>query len=237
MDDQALSQLLEAVRAKRGYLLPHHGLMAVSMPELLDAYDALYSALTLTQRKLSRHDHEFVWMAILIATDEARATHHIPKFRDAGGTDDELAAILALTSLAMGSSGYGFVNDHWQQHLPDFEPRQRYLAAFRKSAEGAAGQLGHLAAAAVFTCRGDWRMLEWQICAAYDDGVDEVDLAEALSLTMFPGSVPYFVEAADIWRKLVLNGEVNASSAFVAWARLSGQGGYDEIVSVSESPS
>lgn len=235
MDHDDLSELLESVRAKRGYLLPHHGLMAVSMPEFLDAYDALYTALTLTPRKLNRHDHEFVWMAILIATDEARATHHIPKFRNAGGTDAELAAILALTALGMGSSAYGFVADHWRPHLPDFDPRQRYLEAFAKNASGAQRRLAHMAAAAVFTCRGDWRMLEWQICAAYDDGIDEIELAEALSLTMFPGSVPYFVEAADIWRKLVLDGKVQASPGFVAWARLSGQGGYDEAAGVVPS--
>jgi alkylhydroperoxidase/carboxymuconolactone decarboxylase family protein YurZ len=236
MGDEDLSALLETIREKRGYLLPHHGLMAVSMPEFLDAYDGLYTALTLTSRKLSRHDHEFVWMAILIATDEARATHHIPKFRDAGGSDEELASILALSALGKGCSAYRFVDAHWRPHLPSFDPRAHYLAAFRKNAEGSPLHLAHLAAAAVFTCMGDWQMLEWQICAAYEDGIDEIDLAEALSLTMFPGSVPYFVEAAGVWRDLVLSGRVKASPGFIAWARLSGQGGYDEAAGVSESP-
>ncbi len=235
MGNNDLSQLLETVRGKRGYLLPHHGLMAASMPEFLEAYDALYTALTLTPRKLNRHDHEYVWLAILIATNEARATHHIPKFRDAGGSDEELASILALTALAKGCSAYRFVDAHWRPHLPDFDAREHYLSAFRHNAQGSALHLAHMAAAAVFTCTGEWQLLEWQICAAYEDGIDEIDLAEALSLTMFPGSVPHFVEAAGVWRDLVHAGRVQASPGFATWANLSGQGGYDEAAGVSTS--
>jgi len=232
MPDNDLPQLLATVRDKRGYLLPHHGLMAASMPRLLETYDTFYTAMTLTPRTLSRHEHEYVWLAILIATDEARATHHLPKFRAAGGTDEELATILALTALAKGCSAYRFVNDHWGPHLPDFDARARYLDAFRQAAADAPRHLAHMAAAAVFTCLGDWQLLAWQICAAYADDLDEAALAEALSLTMFPGSVPHFVEAADVWRNLVLEGRVTASPGFTAWARLSGQGGYDEVAGV-----
>ena len=81
-----LADYLNDIRDKRGYLLPHHGLMAVSMPALLDAYDALYTELTLKDRVLTKHGHEFVWMAILIASKEAIGTHHIPRYLDAGGT-------------------------------------------------------------------------------------------------------------------------------------------------------
>ena len=124
-----ISEQLRAIRAKRGYLLPHHGLMAVTDPQLLSAYDATYTALTLAERELSRHDHETVWLAIFIATDEALATHHIPKFLDAGG------------------------------------------------------------------------------------------------------SVPYFVEAAAVWRQLILDGRVSPSAAFRTWAEIAGQGGFDEAQS------
>ena len=43
---EALSAL-EEVHAKRGYLLPHHGLLAISTPHLLERYDSLYSTLAL----------------------------------------------------------------------------------------------------------------------------------------------------------------------------------------------
>ena len=90
-----------------------------------------------------------------------------------------------------------------------------------------------MTACAIHTCRANWSGLRWQIVAAYADGVDEMGLAEALSVAMFPGSVPNYVEAAAVWRKLITDGAVPASDAFVQWAELSGQGGYDEASGVA----
>ena len=63
---------------------------------------------------------------------------------------------------------------------------------------------------------------------------DELELSEAISIAMFPGSVPNYVEAAKVWRELIASGEVPASDVFRAWAELSGQGGYDEATGVSK---
>ena len=235
MQPDNLAEFLQQVREKRGYLLPHHGLMAVSMPRLLDAYDELYTTLALTERQLSRHDHEFVWMGVLIATDEILGTHHIKRFRDAGGTDEELAAATAITALAKGSQAYHFVNDYWLPHLPGFDPQQQYVDTFRKTAGNTPLPLAHMTACAVHTCTGHWNALRWQIRAAYEDSIDELELAEALSLAMFPGSVPNYVEAAGVWRELIASGEVSASDTFRSWAELSGQGGYDEASGVGGS--
>ena len=236
MEPEQLEQYLQEIRAKRGYLLPHHGLMAVSMPRLLDAYDELYTTLALTERQLSRHDHEFVWMGVLIVMDEALGTHHLKRFRDAGGTDDELAAALAITALAKGCDAYRFVEEYWLGHLPGFAPRDRYLDAFRAAADATPLPLAHMTACAVHTCTGNWPALRWQIVAAYADGTDELELAEALSLAMFPGSVPNYVEAAGVWRELITAGAVDASDLFASWARLSGQGGYDEASGIAGQP-
>jgi len=235
MQSDDLAEFLQQIRAKRGYLLPHHGLMAVSMPKLLDAYDELYTTIALTERQLSRHDHEFVWMGVLIATDEILGTHHIKRFRDAGGTDGELAAATAITALAKGAQAYHFVNDYWLPHLPDFEPQQHYLATFRAIAGNTPLPLAHMTACAVHTCTGHWNALRWQIKAAYEDGTDELELAEALSIAMFPGSVPNYVEASGIWRELIATNEVQASELFTRWAELSGQGGYDEASGVTDN--
>ncbi len=237
MQQDELTDYLEAIRNKRGYLLPHHGLMAVSMPKLLDAYDELYTQLALTPRQLSRHDHEFVWMGVLIVMDEVLGTHHIKRFRDADGTDAELASAMAITALAKGCSAYNFVDDHWLPHLPEFTPRDQYLDMFRKVAAPTALPLAHITACAVHTCTRNWEALRWQIVAAYADGTDELDLAEAISLAMFPGSVPNYVEAAGVWRELIANGEVQASDVFTQWAKLTGQGGYDEAVGIEGSHS
>lgn len=228
-----LSSRLAAVRAKRGYLLPHHGLLALTAPPLLEAYDRTYTALALDDRVLSHHDREFVWLAILIATDEAIATHHIPKFRAGGGTDREVEAVLAVTALALGFRAYRFVGRHWAPHLPTVDSEAAYLRALEAVSAGVEARLVHLAAAAVHTCAAAWDALAVQIKAAYRARVPEPELAEALSLAMFPGSVPHFVEAARVWRELIVAGAVPASEAFGAWAALSGQGGYDEAAGKS----
>ncbi len=219
---------LEALKAKRGYLLPHHGLMAVTSEKLLAAYDAAYTALALDMRVLNVHDREFVWLAILIATDEALATHHIPKFQKAGGSDAELAAILRLTAWAAGGTAYGFVDHHWLGHLPGFDIDRAYRDALASLAAGCETRLAVLAVGAVHAAKGDFEQLKRLIPLAYDSAVPEPELAEALSLMMFPGSVPYFVEAARVWLDLIRAGRVQPSPAFAAWAALDGQGGYDE---------
>jgi alkylhydroperoxidase/carboxymuconolactone decarboxylase family protein YurZ len=223
-----LARELTTLREKRGYLLPHHGLMAVSMPALLNAYDALYSEIALNERVLSRREHEFVWLAILIACEEAIGTHHIERYRVAGGTDAELEDILALTTMTLGIQAGLFVEEHWLGHLPDFSPRDTYIKAFEAAAGDSPTALAHLAGAAVSTCKGNWAGLRWHLVGAYQSRADEHALAEALSLTLFPGGVPNFVEAADVWRKLIVSGDVNASEDFRTWANMSGQSGFDE---------
>jgi alkylhydroperoxidase/carboxymuconolactone decarboxylase family protein YurZ len=120
---EALEARLAEVRAKRGYLLAHHGLMALAFPKLLAGYDAAYTALALDDRVLSHHDREFVWLAVLAATDERVATHHIAKFRAAGGTDAGLGAAFAAAALAMGAAAFDFAARDWARQLAPFDPR------------------------------------------------------------------------------------------------------------------
>lgn len=235
-DDRGLEERLQAVKAKRGYLLPHHGLMALTSQRLLDAYDAAYAALALEPRVLSVHDREFVWLAILIATDERAATHHVPKFLAAGGSVAEVEASLRVTAWAMGGPGYLFAGEWWTRHLPSFDMGRAYASALGAVVGRDSLRLGLMAAAAVHAARGDFALLRLAIPLAYEAGVPELDLAEALSLVMFPGSVPYFVEAAGVWLELIREGRVKPSPAFAAWARLQGQGGYDEAASRGSPP-
>jgi alkylhydroperoxidase/carboxymuconolactone decarboxylase family protein YurZ len=217
---------LAGLRAKRGYLLPHHGLMAVTAPGLLAAYDAAYTALALDDRVLSHHDREFVWLGILIATREEIATHHIEKFRNAGGTAAEIRACLRLAAAVCGFRAYGFVHDHWRPHLPGIDPEAEWAETVLGAGDGAEERLVHLSSAAMQVANGAWDGFRWQLRQAYAAGIDERELAEAVSLTMFPASVPFFVTAAQVWMEMIRAGELDASPAFQEWAMLSGQGGH-----------
>ncbi len=221
----ALEQRLATVRARRGYLLPHHGLLALAFPDLLAGYDAAYSAMALADRVLSHHDREFVWLAVLAATDEALATHHIARLRAAGGSDATIEAAFAACAGALGGKAHDFAARDWSAQLAPWNPRAAYLRGVRRLAPL---PLVHLAQCAVHVCKAQWRVLEWQIAAAYEDGVAEDAIAEALTLAMFPGSVPRFVEACGVWLRMIQAGTLAASPRYRAWARLAGQGGYDE---------
>ncbi len=229
-DNAEIAARLQAVRAKRGYLLPHHGLLAITSPAMLIAYDNAYTELALAPRILSPHDREFVWLAILIAADEALATHHIAKFLAAGGTMAEVETVLRLTAWALGARAYGFVHAHWLPHLVGFDVAPAYAAALAANAGAVPPRLAIPAVAAVHAVKGEWFLLERAIIEAYGRNVPEMELAEALSLVMFPGSVPRFVEAAGVWLRLIRDGRVTPSPAFAAWAALEGQGGFDEAV-------
>lgn len=231
-DADHFAALLARVRAKRGYLLPHHGLLAITSPALLEAYDAAYSAFALTAGATARHDHEALWLAILTANEQPVATHHIARFRAEGGSDADIEALLALTAITCGFPCWRFVGAHWQGHLPGIEPRAAWLATFRRVAAPLPLRLAHLVAIAVLICREAWDGLAWQIEAAYADGVPEIELAETLALTMLPCGVPSLVDAARVWRELITAGRVAASPAFQAWAETAGQGGYDEASGV-----
>jgi alkylhydroperoxidase/carboxymuconolactone decarboxylase family protein YurZ len=233
MEEDAIAARLAKVKARRGYLLPHHGLLAVLSEPLLEAYDAAYTRLALDPKVLGAREREFVWLAVLVATDEAAATHHIPKFLAGGGTQEEVAAALRLAAWAVGAgAAYRFVARWWTPHLPGFDAWGGYRADLARLAPPVALRLAIPAAAAVHAARRDEAALAEAIRFAYAEAVPERELAEALSIMMFPGSVPHFVEAARVWLGLIRGGEVAASPAFDAWARLGGLGGWDEAAGV-----
>lgn len=232
MDVSELERTLREARDRRGYLLPHHGLMAVALPGMLEDYDRLYASVATTARRLDEHAREFVWLTVLAARDEALGTHHLARFRDAGGTVGQIGDALAVAAIARGAGACEFAERCWSPHVPELGPRQRLAEAFRGASRETSPSLLPLAAAAALACLGSWRAFRWQLADAYADGVDESELAEALSLMLLPGSVPNFARAAAEWRDLVRAGEVDASPAFRAWAALEGQGGYDEAAGV-----
>ncbi len=217
---------LEAVKAKRGYLLPHHGLMALTAPQLLEGYDACYTALTLVPRTLSEHDREFVWLGVLTARREHIASQHLVKFLKAGADKDSIDLIVRLTALAEGVGAFAFISDHWQHHLPAYDRKALYfqsIAAFCAASPLRAG-LVHMALAAIYGCLQRVTELQWHIAECYRLEVPEPELAEALSYVMFSGSVPFFIEACGVWQQMIRNAEVTPSAPFKLWAEMD-QGG------------
>jgi alkylhydroperoxidase/carboxymuconolactone decarboxylase family protein YurZ len=216
---------LEAIRAARGFVLPHHGLMAAALPELHAAYEAMYRTLTLDPRHLAPLARESVWLAILSSCEEPVGTHHLQKFRAAGGTDAQALAIFRLAGWAAGASRYATLDAAWSTHLPT-SLRDAYLDGARVlRADGALDEpLARLCLAAIqAACDHPWGLAA-ELEAALHLGVPEPDLAEALSLIIWPRGVNRFVRAAECWLALIRAGRVPASEAFAAWAAAPDQG-------------
>ena len=227
---------LKKLRKKRGYLLPHHGLLAISSPKLLEAYDSTYTALTLDQRVLSAWEKEIVWLVILISTGEAIATHHLDRLKRSGGSNIDVENTLLISAWAEGANQHNFVEAHWGDHLDEFEAIKVYRKGLRKLTKdsGIKPWLLEISLAACHQCHRRWFWVREHILGAYKHSVDENALAEGLSLAMFPGGVPNFVDACDIWKNLIAEDAVAASEPYKAWALMSGQGGFDEVAKASK---
>lgn len=221
---------LTSLRNKRGYLLPHHGLLAVAEPELLEAYDGLYTALTLRPRSLAARDKEIVWLTVLVSMREEIGTHHLDRLKQSGGTDEDVKACVALAAWAEGADHFQFVEQHWSVHLPQFTAIDQYrhgLSALLDSYSVTQGT-AEIALAATHQCkrRGNW--VKEHLRGAYLCQTEERAIAEGLSFALFPGGVNNFVRACGHWRDLIIAGEVDASPPYKAWAELTGQGGFDD---------
>lgn len=226
IDINAAMERLEAVRDKRGYLLAHHGLLSLTAPNLLAAYDACYTELTLKQRTLETFDKEFIWLGILAIKEEHLATQHVDKFKAAGGKDAEVVFALRLAAIAPGVASFEFGEHHWRSRVANLEAKRLHLDAIETLRAGVEmnDQLIQMACTSIQTSRRGWTALRWHIEECYRLHVPETHLAEALSYAMFTGSIPNFIEGCDVWRAMIKNGEVNASEPFRLWAEIDQDG-------------
>ena len=218
---------LEALQARRGFVLEHHGAMAASAPDLHDAYHAMYAALTLTDRHLTAFEREFVWLTVLLAMREPVGTHHLDLFHRHGGTEEQAEVAFRVVGYAGAAEGFAFAERHWGGFFPGLEPRSAYLRGLRALCGPAVSwPTVLLAMAAVHAGRGCAAGVEAHVIAAYDSEVPEDKLAEALSLIMWPTGVNRFVDACRIWHGLMAAGTVTPSARYRAWAETPGLGAF-----------
>lgn len=225
-----LRQRIEELRKTRGFLLPHHGAMAAALPDLHEAYFAMYRALTLTHRHLGDHEKEFVWLCVLIATKEAIGTHHLDLFRRAGGTQGQAALALRLTGYAEAAGYFAFARKHWKRFLPEIDPIRDYSTGVDALLVGSdiPRGLADLALTAAQAATGREAGVAAHIRSAYAQSVAEEKLAEALSLIIWPAGVNRFLDACAVWHELMAHGAVSPSPRFKIWADTPGQGGFED---------
>jgi alkylhydroperoxidase/carboxymuconolactone decarboxylase family protein YurZ len=225
IDPDHVRATILSLRDERGYVLPHHGMMAAALPDLHAAYRAAYRSLTVDDHHMSPLERDCVWLAILTACDEAVGTHHVALFQRNGGDDRKAGAVFRQASWAMGADGHGFLAKSWAAQFPGFDPAVSYLeGAEALNAAVLPDATARLLRMAVHAARGNLWALGIELEAGYGAGLDEPRIAEALSLIIWPRGVNPFVRAADAWLALLRSGRVTPSPAFAAWAEASGQG-------------
>lgn len=224
-----LKERIDRLRQSRGYLLPHHGAMAVAAPDLQDAYLEMYKALTLTDRHLNPFEREVVWLTILIAAREAIGTHHVELFLQAGGNEDQIRHLTGLCAFAMGAGSYEFMDTAWAEIFPSLKGHDAYIADLQTLLRDdlMPTPTVHLALAALHATKGNKWGLRAHIVALYQLSSCEAALVEALSLIMWPVGVNHFLEACGVWVEMMQSGEVAPSERFQVWADLPHQAGHD----------
>lgn len=227
-DPDIVRQRLAAFHARRGYLMAHQGVMAAALPELQEAYGVMYRALTLDDHHLPLPAKEFVWLAILVAAGEHIGKHHIDLFQRNGGTDAQAAVVFRLAAFGAGASAFELLDRHWQGHFPEVPATREYVRAQRALAGDVAlpPHAARLATLATQVARRHQWSVAAEIEAAYAESVPEPQMAEAMSLAMWPCGINCFLDSAQTWLELIRAGRVTASPAFLAWAQTPGQDGF-----------
>lgn len=212
---------LQANLDRRGYLLPHQGLMAVAMPEVQDGYMVMYSALTLRQNHLTPFEKEAVWLGILAAAGEHIGTHHVKLFRDFGGTPRQAEAVFRLVGHAAGAEkSFRFLAEHWQRHFAPLDGRRAYLDAGRDLVAGLDFPLplARLVLLAVHTTLAQSWGIECELEAGYGLEIPEGKMGEACCLPMWATGINRTIDASQVWLELMRSGRVTPSDSFRAWA-------------------
>jgi alkylhydroperoxidase/carboxymuconolactone decarboxylase family protein YurZ len=116
--DERGIRLLEAMRAKRGYVLPTHEFLAAHDPDFLEGYDAFFSSAMGEDSPLPRKIREFVLMAADLCLGQAPNVvgSHAKRAMEDGATREEVLAVIEIATLAHAarslSAGIPALRDH-----------------------------------------------------------------------------------------------------------------------------
>jgi alkylhydroperoxidase/carboxymuconolactone decarboxylase family protein YurZ len=203
----AATALLARIEAGRGYVLPHHRLLATHAPRALVAYDALYRALTLDAGALSPADRERAWLALLAVDRKFSWRIHLARARDAGLTDADVAECLALATLAAGRDVAAYGAREWRPAVAagalDDALRTLFDAARGRTSPGTA----HLVLAVCHATRGDQGGVRAHLPAALGAGVSAAGVAEALAFVLLQRGVNALIECVQTWNEAAAAGE------------------------------
>jgi len=206
---------LDKVKARRGRLMPNHAVLAIEFPEALEIYEALYAATTLTFTTLSPHAKKFVQISVVASSETPIGGYHVADFLKAGGTPEQVRAVMRLAMLVAGASPPDTVGPTWTA-VPGITYAQLFDDSFVAFAVASGMEAGvvELALVAGHATRRAWDRVAFHVVRAKQRGVSDSALAEALTTLMLTAGNPIFVQACGVWHRLIAEGAVEAQPAY-----------------------
>ncbi len=109
-------ELLQRLRERRGYLLPHHRLLARHAPDVLEAYDAFYTQVWFKRNVLDARTKELIAVGIHAAVLEREGLEiHLRRAVEAGATEAEIVEAMALAAIPAGAYATVVAADVWEK--------------------------------------------------------------------------------------------------------------------------
>ena len=195
------AKLLDAMFAKRGYLLPYHRMLAASDPQLLANYDALYSRMTLDQRALTPVERETVWLALIATTREKIAVFHFERATDAGMSGDAIGDAVAIGAACEAFDALNFAQGAFPKWTPESATVKRYLRMFEAARGRTKPAIAEIAAVVSHAGRRNAGGMRVHLPRAFERGARVDKLAEALTYVLLHRGGPTMIDAVNCWEK------------------------------------
>jgi alkylhydroperoxidase/carboxymuconolactone decarboxylase family protein YurZ len=195
------ARLLDAMRAKRGYLLSYHRMLGASDPQLLATYDALYTRLTLDQRVLTPVEKETVWLALIATTREKYAVFHIDRAIQAGMSNDAINDSMALAAACESLAAMDFARREFTKWVPDSQALKRYLRMFDAARGRIRPATAEIAAVVCHAAHRNAAGMRVHLPRAFERGARREQLAEGLSYVLLHRGGPTMIDACNCWEQ------------------------------------
>jgi alkylhydroperoxidase/carboxymuconolactone decarboxylase family protein YurZ len=195
--------------------MPNHAVLAIEFPAVLELYESLYAATTLSYKTLSPRDKKLVQLAIVASSEIPLGGYHVRDFLEAGGSEAQVRAVMRIAMLVVGASPPDTVGPSWTAvpHLSYAEMFDDDFIRFALDSGLDAGVI-ELALVAGHACKRAWDRVAFHIVRAKARNVSDAALAEALTNLMLTAGNPIFVLACGVWHRLIREGKVDAQPAY-----------------------
>ena len=200
--------ILDAVQAKRGYLLPYHRMFAASAPKLLERYDAFYESLTLEARVLTPVQKETVWAALLAVARELHGFIHMRRAVAAGLSQADIVRAVSLAAITESFGVMRFSAESWSAWTLPADIETAYCAMFDAAAAGLDPMLAHLAGAVCQGARRDRAGTVLHLKRAFAQGATPAQVCEGMSYMLLPCGGNTLIEAVSYWEDAAKEGVV-----------------------------